>query len=153
VHRHSENRDRPTSYRGYHPRTQHFPLHRGAVDFTDQHGVEQLLDFLGDAEIPPVDSGAAQPFVGVTTDGIPAVGLDTGGEGFDPAPATGAATAYLQSLDPRRRHGATLPLDASEIRMWSNAFLTFPEHGLLLQELSDEQRLAALAIIEATMSL
>ncbi|OBJ83293.1 DUF3500 domain-containing protein [Mycobacterium sp. 1245852.3] len=121
------------------------------VDFTDEDGVKQVAALIGDAELPPVET-AAQPFVGVTTDGLPVYGLDAGGDGFNPAPAINAASAYLRALDTGQRKAATLPLDAPEIRMWSNAFLTFPEHGLLLQELSTEQRLRALAVIEATLS-
>lgn len=151
-HSHDNRSDNPLSYHGYLPRPQHFPLRRGAVDFSDRNGIKAMLEFVGDAELPPVDTGAAQPFVGVTVDGIPRVGLDAGGSGFDPTEAVSAANAYLRGLDTRQRHTAILPLDATEIRMWSNAFLTFPEHGLLLQELSEEQRGAALAIIEATMS-
>lgn len=142
----------PGTYHGYRPRSAHLPLHRGTVDFTDQRGVKAILDLIGDAELPPVDTGAAEPFVGITADGLPLVGLDAGGEGFDPTVAVDAATAYLQALDTRQRAAAMLPLDAPDMRMWSNAFLTFPEHGLLLQELSGQQRLGALAVIEATIS-
>ncbi|WP_197515978.1 DUF3500 domain-containing protein [Mycobacterium sp. 1465703.0] len=122
------------------------------MDFTDEAGIKEMLEFAGDAELPPVDTGAAQQFVGVTADGLPRVGLDTGGDGFDSRRALHAARAYLQTLDKSQRRSATLPLDAPEIRMWSNAFLTFPEHGLLLEELSDEQRFSALGVIEATVS-
>ena len=148
----SNDANPPDSYRGYRPRSQHLPLRRGAVDFTDELAVKAIVDLIGDAELPPVDTGAAQPFVGITTDGHPLTGIDAGGVGFDPSPALNAARIYLQSLDTTQRHAATLPLDVPEIRMWSNAFLTYPEHGLLLQELSEEQRLGALAVIESTLS-
>jgi uncharacterized protein DUF3500 len=149
----SDSRGQPArTYHGYHPRSGHLPLRRGAVDFTDQDGVKVMLDLVAGAELPPVDTGALEPFVGITADGLPAVGLDAGGDGFDPTPAVRAATAYLQRLDSAQRQAAVLPLEVPEIRMWSNAFLTFPEHGLLLQELSEEQRLSALAVIESTMS-
>jgi hypothetical protein len=140
------------TYHGYHPRGQHFPLRRGAVDFTDQRGVQDMLDVIGDAELPPIDTNATEPLVGVTTDGVPLGGLDFGGEGYDSAPALGALTKFLHALTSKQRGAVLLPLDAPEIRMWSNAFLTFPEHGLLLQELSEVQRHQALAVIKATMS-
>jgi hypothetical protein len=92
MHPSDNSRGKPAAtYRGYRPRSQHFPLRRGAVDFTDQHGVKGMVDFIGDAELPPVDTAAVQPFVGITTDGQPLVGLDTGGDGFDPVPAVYAA--------------------------------------------------------------
>lgn len=140
------------SYHGYHPRLQHFPLRRGAVDFTDQHGVNDMLGVIGDAELPPIDRNATEPFVGITTDGLPLTGLDAGGHGFDSAPALDAVTEFLRSLTSNQRAAVMLPLDAPQIQMWTNAFLTFPEHGLLLQELSEEQRTHALAVIRSTMS-
>jgi uncharacterized protein DUF3500 len=145
--------DQPAGiYHGYHPRSAHLPLRRGTVDFTDQHGMQAVLDLIGEAELPPVETSAAQPLVGITTDGLPLSGLDFGGDGFYPTQAVDAATAFLHTLTRSQRDAAMLALDAPEIRMWSNAFLTFPEHGLLLQELCQEQRLGALAVIESTMS-
>jgi hypothetical protein len=45
-----------------------------------------------------------------------------------------------------------LPLDAAERQLWTNAFLTFPKHGLLLRALSDTERAAALTVIGASLS-
>lgn len=140
-----------TSLGGFGPRPANLPLRRGAVDFTDEAGVRAVLKLIGDAELPPVEETAAQPFVGVTTDGRPLPGLfELRDESAPAAQAAHAARDYLGSLGAAERAKATLPLGAVEWRMWINAFLTFPEHGLLLQELTDAGRKAAMAVIEAS---
>lgn len=141
-----------TAYHGYHPRKEKFPLRRGAADFSDEESLLALINLVGDAELPPVEANAHEPFVGVTTDGQPVGQLKIGGSGFDAAPAARAAQDYLRSLQSAQMADASLPFDAPEWRMWSNAFLTFPEHGLLLQELTNECRQAALEVIKATLS-
>ncbi|MGW1563023.1 DUF3500 domain-containing protein [Streptomyces sp. NPDC002144] len=140
-------------YRGYRPRPPVLPLKRGTVDFTDEAGVGAMLQLVGGAELPPVERTAAEPFTGITTDGRPVQGLFLlGDEGARGAEAAEAAHAYLAGLDARQRPKAALPVDAAEWQMWSNAMLTFPEHGLLLTEVTDGQRKAALAIMEASLS-
>ncbi|WP_208782702.1 DUF3500 domain-containing protein, partial [Streptomyces griseorubiginosus] len=135
------------------PRKPNLPLRRGTVDFSDQQGMAALMELIGDAEIPPVEQTAAEPFVGVTTDGTPVDGLFTlEDQGVDPTAAAQAARGFLASLGSQQRSAAALPLDAVEWQLWSNAFLTFPEHGLQLHEISDVQRAAALAVIEASIS-
>ena len=142
-----------TNLRGYGPRPANLPLRRGAVDFSDEAGVAAILELVGDAELPPVEETASQPFVGLTTDGNPLPGLFELRDECAPAvqPAQ-AVRDYLGCLGAVARAKAALPLDAVEWQMWSNAFLTFAEHGLLLQELADSERKAALAVIEASIS-
>ncbi|MGH3634407.1 MAG: DUF3500 domain-containing protein [Mycobacterium sp.] len=140
-------------YRGYQPRRGRFPLRRGTVDFADEAGMSKLIELVGAAELPPVEANALEPFVGVTDHGQPVNHLETSSGGFDSAPAATAAAIYLRSLMGTQRAAACLPFDAPEWRMWSNAFLTFPEHGLLLQELTNKQRQAALEVIKATLSV
>lgn len=138
---------------GYGPRPANLPLRRGAVDFADEAGVATMLELVGDAELPPVESTAATPFVGITTDGRRHTGLfELADEAAPTAQAAQMASTYLACLDATERVKAVLPLDATEWQMWSNAFLTFPEHGLLLQELSDAKRRAAMAVIKASIS-
>jgi hypothetical protein len=138
---------------GYGPRPANLPLRRGTVDFTDDAGVAATMALLGDAELPPVEETAAKPFVGITTDGKPVPGLfELRDEGAPAAEAAQAARAYLAGLSATALATGALPLDAVEWRMWSNAFLTFPEHGLLLQELAPTEREAALAVIAASIS-
>jgi Protein of unknown function (DUF3500) len=139
--------------RGYGPRPANLPLHRGAVDFTDEAGVAAMIALLGDAQLPPIEENAATPFVGITTDGLPKLNLfGAADEGAPTAAATAAAAAFLAGLGPESRKAAQLPMDSERWRLWGNAFRTFPEHGLLLQELPDEQRAAALAVIESSFS-
>lgn len=138
---------------GYGPRPKRLALKRGAVDPEDAAGLAAVADLVGDAQAASVVDCAAEPFVGVTTDGRPIPGLfELREEGAPAAAAVQAALGYLSSLDQGQRAAAVLPLDAPEWRLWINAFLTFPEHGLLLQELTDAQRTAALAVIEACLS-
>ncbi|MBO0686103.1 MAG: DUF3500 domain-containing protein, partial [Candidatus Dormibacteraeota bacterium] len=138
---------------GYGPRPKRLALKRGAVDPEDAAGLAAVADLVGDAQAASVVECAAEPFVGVTTDGHPVPGLfELREEGAPAAAAVQAALGYLSSLDQGQRAAAVLPLDAPEWRLWINAFLTFPEHGLLLQELTDAQRTAALAVIEACLS-
>jgi hypothetical protein len=139
-------------YHGYHPRKGPFPLRRGAAEFTDPAALAGMIELLADAELPPVEANANEPFVGVTTDGRPVSQPEFGHGGFDPAPVASAAQSYLRSLDTTERIKASLPFDVPEWRLWSNAFLTFPEHGLLLQELTTQRRQAALDVIKATVS-
>jgi hypothetical protein len=123
------------------------------VDFADADGVAVLLAFVGDVELPPVESAVAEAFVGVTGDGRPIPGLyELGEEGAPTGHAVRRAQQYLNRLSAAERARAVLTLDAPEWRMWTNAFLTFPEHGLLLQELSVSTRQAALAVVEASIS-
>ncbi|MEU1183294.1 DUF3500 domain-containing protein [Streptomyces sp. NPDC005820] len=142
-----------TGLGGYGPRPANLPLRRGVVDFSDEAGVAAILALVGDAELPPVAETAGLPFVGVTTDGRPVPDLFAlRDEGAPVARAAQAARDHLAGLDARQRAKAALPLDAVEWRLWSNAFLTFDEHGLLLQELTDAERKAALAVVEASIS-
>ncbi|MFD5259053.1 DUF3500 domain-containing protein [Streptomyces bobili] len=141
------------TYRGFGPRKGRLPLVKGAVDFNDAEGLAVNLALIGDAELPPVEACAAQPFVGVTTTGEPEPGLyRLVDEGFDPAGAALAAESYLALLPGPRREKAVSPVESPDWQMWTNAFLTFPEHGLLMEDMSERERLAALDVIRATLS-
>ncbi|MFD5537451.1 DUF3500 domain-containing protein [Streptomyces sp. NPDC127079] len=137
----------------YRSRPEHLALKRGAVDFSDDAGVAAIMKLVGNAELPPVAETADDPFVGITTDGQPLTGLFTlADEGAPTEKATHRARRYLDQLTTAQQTLGALPIDATEWRMWSNAFLTFPEHGLLLQELPGTARDAALSVIEASIS-
>ncbi|GKQ39154.1 DUF3500 domain-containing protein [Streptomyces sp. A012304] len=138
---------------GYRPRPEQLALKRGAVDFSDDAGVAAIMKLVGDAELPPVAETAAEPFVGITTDGQPLTDLFTlADEGAPTERAVREALGYLGRLTAAQQALGVLPVDATEWRLWSNAFLTFPEHGLLLQELPGPVRESALSVIEATIS-
>ncbi|MDF3311838.1 DUF3500 domain-containing protein [Rhodococcus sp. T2V] len=135
------------------PRTAKLPFHNGRVDLSDETEVANLMEVIGDAELPPVVESAAEPFVGITTDGMTVPDLfHLADEGLDGKRLVRAAEGYLEGLRPEQLTAAVLPLDAPEWRLWINAFLTFPEHGLLLDDLAEPQRRAALDVIAASMS-
>lgn len=142
-----------TNLHGFGPRRVSLPLRRGAVDFTDDDGVAAMLGLIGDAPLPPVTETADEPFIGVTTDGTSIEGLyPATDEGGPTSEAAKSATDYLGLLDSTARAKAVLPVDSPEWQLWTNAFLTFDEHGLLLQELTDAERGAALDVIAASFS-
>lgn len=142
-----------TNYKGFRPRPPGLPLHHGKVDFANQDGVGRMLGLIGDAPLPPVEDTAAEPFVGVTTDGRPIPELfRAGDEGFDGTRAVSAAREYLDTLPQERRAAAVSPIDSEHWQLWTNAFLTFPEHGLRLEELDAAGRDAALEVIRRSLS-
>lgn len=141
------------SYRGAHPRTARLPFRDGKIDMTDEQGVAIMTGLIADAQLPPVNETIAEPFVGVTTDGTPLAGLfELADEGLNIEPVVSAARSYLQLLDAAEVRAASAAIDGAEWQLWTNAFLTFPEHGLLLDRLSEPKRDAALQVIAATVS-
>ena len=135
------------------PRARGLPLKEGSVDFSDTAGVQQILALIGDAPLPPVESTAAEPFVGITSDGVPVPGLfRIADEGFDPQPATKAARAYLDISPETERIKAVSPISSANWRLWSNAFPTFPEHGVRLADLTTSRRESALDIMRQSLS-
>ena len=140
-------------YHGFRPRPTGLPLKAGSVDFTDADGVAQMLRLIGDAPLPPVEATAEQPFVGVTADGTPIPDLFVlRDEGFNPQPATTAAVTYLDALPESQRNQAVSPIDSQHWQLWTNAFLTYPEHGLRLEDLDAGARSAALEVISGSLS-
>ncbi|WP_431236187.1 DUF3500 domain-containing protein (plasmid) [Mycolicibacterium psychrotolerans] len=140
-------------YKGFGPRPPGLPLKGGAVDFADQAGVERMLQLIGDAPLPPVEATASEPFLGVTTNGTPMTGLyPFSDEGFDPRPATAAAHAYLDAVPEHVRAHAVSPIRSEHWQLWTNAFLTFPEHGVRLADLGADLRGAALEVIRCSLS-
>jgi len=141
-----------TGYNGFSPRPPGLPLKGGKVDFSNERGVKQMLGLLRGAALPPVEQTAGKPFIGLTTDGKPSRGLfGLADEGFDSAPATQAAKAYLAGLAVDERRRAVSAIDSADWQLWINAFLTFPEHGLRLENLAAEKREAALAVVRASL--
>jgi hypothetical protein len=114
------------------------------------------------ANAPPevrniVDERVAElerPLVGVTTDGVVRAGLRRLDDAprVDTAPITEAALGFLDVLRPDQRDRVTFAVDATEWRQWINVHMNHFRHGLLLEDLSSEQRHAALGIVRATLS-
>jgi hypothetical protein len=64
-----------------------------------------------------------------------------------------AAAAFLDTLDKGQREAATMPLDTDERATWSNLPIVMVQPaGVLIKEMTVEQRRAAHALMRATMS-
>ena len=64
-----------------------------------------------------------------------------------------AATAFLDTLDEAQRKTTTMPLDTDDRATWSNLPIVMVQPaGVLIKDMSDEQRRAAHALMRATMS-
>lgn len=107
--------------------------------------LRELLDFW--------DGLYAEPFVGVTSDGVvredvyrlPARDLP------DPEPRQAALRA-LATLDDEQRDRVSYPMDAPDWRGWSNPEFVFHRNGLRLEDLEPAQTVALLAMVEASLS-
>ncbi len=62
------------------------------------------------------------------------------------------AEAFLASLDPAQRDTVTFPIDSDNWLRWSNVHIYLMRHGLLLEDLDDRQRAAALDLLRASLS-
>jgi Protein of unknown function (DUF3500) len=94
---------------------------------------------------------ATEPFKGITADGELESGLFAlHGRGDDTSPLRSRAIEFLDALPDDQRHAALRPVDSPDWQRWSNAFEA--PHGASLLSMTDGQRLAALAIIAATLS-
>lgn len=137
----------PSGYGGYPARpAELYPITRGVVDVS---GIPE-----GHKEIfADYERNARSVFVGLTSDGTPHPELY-------PLEQTGLSTddiarrarEFLAALDDEQRAAAHLPIDSDRWRAWINAFAPAPPHGVLLDDLDDGQRAAAMAVIESALS-
>ncbi|MEZ5234243.1 MAG: DUF3500 domain-containing protein [Acidimicrobiales bacterium] len=110
------------------------------------------------AVIDERSAGLAEPFRGLTSDGIvrPGLGSLTGGPltagPSTTAAVTEAAQAFLAALDPAQRAKACFPLDAEERRTWLNVHMYVFRHGVMLEDLAPSVRRLALDLLAATLS-
>jgi hypothetical protein len=105
------------------------------------------------ALMPDVVAAAAEPFVGVTTDGVVVPDLFAlQDEGFDPRPAVDAAERFLAVLSADQRRSAQFDIAAKQWRLWTNAYPTWEPHGVYLDAVEQGQRDLALAVVEASLS-
>ena len=64
-----------------------------------------------------------------------------------------AATSFIETLDASQREAALFALDTDERASWSNLpIVMFEPSGLLIRDMSDEQRKATHALLRASMS-
>ena len=95
----------------------------------------------------------AEDFVGVTSGGSVVPGLfSLEKTGQSTRPIQDAANAFLASLDPQVRAGATFPVDSDEWRKWSNIHIFLMRHGAVLDNMDPTQRELALGVLKASLS-
>ncbi|HEY7067625.1 MAG TPA: DUF3500 domain-containing protein [Chloroflexota bacterium] len=132
-------------YSGFRPR-QNQPTTSAHQPFTWPAELEHFRQL--------AQSGMAEPFTGLTTDG-------TVREGLFPLQATGvstarlrdAALAVLDAFTPAQRADACFPLDSPIWRAWSNVHLYIMRHGACLEDMTGSQREAALALVAEALSV
>jgi hypothetical protein len=95
----------------------------------------------------------AEPFVGITTDGTVHKGLfPLTSTGVSTSPITDAGQAFLAALTQAQRDRVSFPIDSENWLRWSNVHIYLMRHGLLLEDLDDRQRAAALDLVRASLS-
>jgi hypothetical protein len=134
-------------YRGYRPR----PL---MPDLKLFHGYMAVIPTIDRDDFAALEASFDEPFVGITTDGTPRSDLYSPEE---PAAATDAivdaALDFIGSLSFADQRAALLePLESANRRRWTNAFTTWIPSGVLLDDLDQRQRDAAMAVLAATLS-
>jgi hypothetical protein len=103
--------------------------------------------------VEQAERALAEPFVGITTDGAVRPGLFPLGKTMvSTRPIVDAAAAFLATLDSAQRSAVTFPVEADDWRNWCNVHIYLMRHGLLLEDLSQLQRRAALELLRAAFS-
>jgi hypothetical protein len=95
----------------------------------------------------------AEPFRGITTNGevipslfpLPATGVST-------EPILRAATELLSALSESQRQAVSFPIDSDAWQRWYNIHPFVMRHGLLMEDLDEAQRAAAMSLMRATLS-
>jgi hypothetical protein len=99
------------------------------------------------------DAAIAEPFVGITTDGIVVPGLFSLKQtGVSTHPILEAAEAYLSALRDDQRAASGFAIDDSAWQRWNNTHPFIMRHGVFLESLDANQRAHALGLIEASLS-
>lgn len=103
-----------------------------------------------------LDRGKAEmaaPFRGVTTNGEPVAGLfPIQKTGISLQPVVEAGQLFLTTLTPEQRSTASFDLDSGPWQAWHNMHVFMIRHGLLMNEMSETQRDAALGLLRASLS-
>jgi hypothetical protein len=112
----------------------------------------QLSPFLAEYRAKG-EAAVAEPFTGITADGIPERGLfPLAKTGVPTRPILESAGAFLDALAPEQRQRALFSLESDAWRRWSNIHPFIMRHGVCLDELTPAQRQRALAVVEASLS-
>ena len=109
---------------------------------------EFLLRYRDDGE-----ARVAQPFKGITADGVIAPGLfKIEKTGVSTRPLKAAAEAFLASLGPQERAATAFSVDTDAWRRLSNIHPFVMRHGVCLDTMTPTQRERALALLQASLS-
>jgi hypothetical protein len=100
-----------------------------------------------------LEAGIAQPFKGVTADGIVRPGLFAiERTGVSTEPIKAAAEAFLLALEDDQRAAASFAVDAPAWRRWNNTHLYLMRHGACMEQMAEAQRETALNLMRAGLS-
>jgi hypothetical protein len=97
------------------------------------------------------DAALAEPFRGVTTDGVVPT-LSRMRTGVATEAIRDAAARFLGLLDTPTRSRLSFPFGSNEWRTWFNPHINVYRHGVMLEELSTIQRNAFLDLLRVTLS-
>jgi Protein of unknown function (DUF3500) len=97
------------------------------------------------------DALLAEPFRGVTTDGVVAT-RDRVRTVMPTEAIREAAAGFLDLLDAPTRSRSSFPFASDEWRTWFNPHINVYRHGVMLEELSTVQRNAFLDLLRVTLS-
>jgi len=118
------------------------------AQITDQERFERFKRMSAENE----KKGLAEPFMGITTDGEVQKGLfELRSTGVSTQPVQEAADAFLEALDEEARKKASFAVDDDEWRKWMNQHF-YIRQGVSFEEMSEEQRQAAFALMGASLS-
>ncbi|MEQ9450516.1 MAG: DUF3500 domain-containing protein [Pseudomonadales bacterium] len=99
-----------------------------------------------------LEKDLANEFVGVTSDGEPEPGLfEILSTGVSTQPMVNAAQAFLAALSPEQRAETQYAVDDIEWRKWANQHI-YHREGVSFEDMDDTQRVAAFALLEASLS-
>jgi hypothetical protein len=97
-------------------------------------------------------AGLKEPFKGVTTNGTVVPGLfEVRSTGVSTEPVRTAAAAFLKTLGAAQRQKTVFPINDDEWRKWGNQHIYFRQ-GISFEEMTSQQRDAALRMLEASLS-
>ena len=100
----------------------------------------------------PPQAALAEPFRGVTTNGVVQPGLFAiTSTGVSTRPVRDAATRFLSSLTAEQRASTAYPVDDEEWRKWNNVH-RYTRQGVSFKDMSEAQRSAAFGLMQAGLS-
>ena len=99
------------------------------------------------------EARVAEPFKGITTDGVVVPNLfPLKATGISTEPIRRTALEFLATLNDEQRQRVTFDLTSDAWRRWWNIHPFLMRHGMLLEDLADNQREAGLRLLEHTLS-